>query len=82
MSDNLRIGIPSKGRLMGRVMSEAMPGGKLPKIVTRLRQSAPHASGLRTVLAYQRVGKTRYFEAGGFPGRTVGLPSSAKSAGR
>jgi hypothetical protein len=78
----LRFTVASKGRLMGRVMSEAMPGGKPPKIITRVRQSMPHASGQRTVLAYQRVGKTRYFDSAGFPGRTVGLPSSRRTAAR
>jgi hypothetical protein len=29
--------------------------------------------GLRTVVNMQLVGKTRYFDAAGFPGRTTGL---------
>ena len=33
----------------------------------------PAAGGIRTVLDYQLVGNTRYFDAAGFPGRTVGL---------
>jgi len=36
-------------------------------------RSAPAEGGLRTVLDYQVVGTTRYFDAAGFPGRTVGL---------
>jgi hypothetical protein len=42
--------------------------------------SEPTSAGLRTVLETQRVGDTRYFDAAGFPGRTVGL--SAKAAQR
>ena len=42
-------------------------------IETRTMQSEPAANGLRTVLNYQQVGSTRYFDAAGFPGRTVGL---------
>jgi hypothetical protein len=35
--------------------------------------SDPSPNGLRTVINAQRVGETRYFDAAGFPGRTVGL---------
>ena len=31
------------------------------------------AEGLATQLDVQSVGDTRYFDAGGFPGRTIGL---------
>jgi hypothetical protein len=34
------------------------------------------------VLNYQIVGKTRYFDAAGFPGRTVGLVDKARAAER
>jgi hypothetical protein len=44
------------------------------------------ADGLRTVLDYQVVGDTKYFDAAGFPGRTVGLMAEpahhAQSAAR
>jgi hypothetical protein len=33
----------------------------------------PDANGLKTVLKYQVVGETRYFDAAGFSGKTVGL---------
>jgi hypothetical protein len=36
-------------------------------------RSEPAANGLRTILNLQQVGSTRYFDAAGFPGRTVGL---------
>ena len=35
--------------------------------------SRPAANGLKTVLEYQQVGGTRYFDSAGYPGRTVGL---------
>jgi len=78
----LGLQIRAKGRLVGRVMSEAMPGGRMPKIRAHTRQSPPSASGLRTVLNYQIVGKTRYFDAAGFPGRTVGLVDKARATER
>jgi hypothetical protein len=68
------LGIHAKGRLVGRVVTEAMPGGKVPAYVSRTLRSKPGKNGLQTVLRYQAVGKARYFDAGGFPGLTVGLP--------
>jgi hypothetical protein len=62
-----------KGELIGRVMSEAMPNGKTPKAFSGVTKSQAAANGLRTVLNFQRVGSQRYFDAAGFPGRTVGL---------
>lgn len=32
--------------------------------------------GVRTTLNYQQAGVTRYFDASGFAGRTVGLPDT------
>ena len=68
----LQLKIKAKGRLVGRVLSETMPGGQMPKYIAKTLRSAP-ANGLATVLNYQLVGDTRYFDAAGFPGRTVGL---------
>lgn len=65
--------IPAKGTLVGRVIAEAMPGGGAPPHETMILRSDPSETGLRTVLQYQVVGSTRYFDAAGFPGRTVGL---------
>jgi hypothetical protein len=65
--------IAPHGKLLGRVVAEAMPGGKLPAFVRKRRASAPAVGGLRTRLDYQAVGSVRYFDAAGFPGRTVGL---------
>jgi hypothetical protein len=48
----------------------------------RTRRSEPDQNGLRTQLDYQRVGATRYFDAAGFPGRTVGLKEKTSTADR
>jgi len=61
------------GTLAGRILSEAFPGGTLPAVETETLRSAPGAGGLVTELQTQRVSDTRYFDAGGFKGRTVGL---------
>jgi hypothetical protein len=71
----LKLDIPGPGKLLGRVISEAMPGGLMPTVVSRIRRSAPSSHGLSTVLRYQQVGATRYFDVAGFPGRTLGLDS-------
>ena len=65
-----------KGKLLGRVLSEALPNGTLPEVSTRVVISDPAPNGLVTVLNMQMVGATRYFDAAGFPGRTVGLSST------
>src|SRR5690349_5040727 len=66
------------GRLLGRAMTEAMPNGATPKASSDSVKSEPAANGLRTVLRLQRVGAQRYFDAAGFPGRTVGLDAEGK----
>jgi len=69
----LGLRLPATGKLIGRVISEAMPGGVVPPHTVKSVRSEPAENGLRTVLDYQVVGTTRYFDAAGFPGRTVGL---------
>ncbi|HSM96002.1 MAG TPA: alkaline phosphatase family protein, partial [Rhizomicrobium sp.] len=69
----LGLDTPSKGSLRGRVAGEALKGGKKVTVTKGWQASAPATSGQKTVLEYQRVGGTRYFDAAGFPGRTVGL---------
>jgi arylsulfatase A-like enzyme len=78
------LGLPvrNKGTLTGRVMNEALLGGATPRFVLLTKRSAPAANGLRTVLLYQQVGGTLYFDAAGFPGRTLGLPEEAKPNAR
>ena len=73
LANILKLDIPSKGKLAGRVLSEAMPGGKASKFVTGTKKSAPGLNGLRTMIKYQSVGQTTYFDVAGFPGRSVGL---------
>jgi arylsulfatase A-like enzyme len=70
----LGLKIKDNGKLIGRVLTETMPGGATPRYVVRVMRSGPAAGGIRTVLDYELVGNTRYFDAAGFPGRTLGLP--------
>jgi hypothetical protein len=68
----IHLHLPANGKLVGRAFVEAMPGGAMP-IVTHGMLSSPPANGLTTTLRYQKVGTTRYLDAAGFAGRTVGL---------
>jgi hypothetical protein len=72
------------GKLVGRVMTEAMPNGATPQAYAGTVKSKPSANGLRTVLNFQRVGTQRYFDTAGFPGRTLGLEAeeNKKTAGK
>ena len=75
----------ANGHLVGRAMTEAMPNGATPKASSDTIKSEPAANGLRTVLNLQRVGAQRYFDAAGFPGRTVGIEpdiGKQKTAGK
>lgn len=70
----LNLQLKPLGRLTGRVMNEALVGQ--PDTVgakSFTMESKPAENGLKTVLKYQTVGKTRYFDVAGFPGRTLGL---------
>src|SRR5499425_2594163 len=86
MAKLLGLPLPATGQLVGRVITEALRGGAPVNSTKALLRSGPSEPGLRTVLQYQTVGRTRYFDAAGFPGRTVGLqygPSaSAPATGR
>jgi hypothetical protein len=76
---------PGVGGLQGRVMSEALPNGIVPKSADGTITSKPAASGLQTVVKFQRVLSQRYFDVAGFPGRTVGLDAESgkqKTAGK
>jgi predicted AlkP superfamily pyrophosphatase or phosphodiesterase len=64
------------GRLVGRVLTEALPDGVVPNASDWVVISEPAANGLSTVLNMQEVGEARYFDAAGFPGRTVGLTAA------
>jgi hypothetical protein len=76
----LQLKIPAKGKLVGRVIGEALPGGKDPQVAGHVLRSKPAEGGLETVLEYQSVGATKYFDAAGFPGRTVGLTAAQTAA--
>jgi predicted AlkP superfamily pyrophosphatase or phosphodiesterase len=73
LANLLHLTIPPKGHLVGRVMTEAMPGGTEPVFVSRVLKSAAAENGLVTELHFQMVGNTTYFDEAGFVGRTVGL---------
>jgi Type I phosphodiesterase / nucleotide pyrophosphatase len=73
------------GGLTGRVMSEALPNGIVPKFADGTISSKPDANGLKTIVKFQRVLSQRYFDVAGFPGRTLGLDAQAgkqKTAGK
>jgi hypothetical protein len=75
----------ASGGLIGRVMSEALPRGVIPKTFDGKIVSKPAANGLQTIVKFQRVQSQRYFDAAGFPGRSVGLEAEdgkQKTAGK
>jgi len=76
IAELMHFDVSDKGKLLGRVLSEALPDGRLPEVVSKVVMSAPAANGLTTVLNMQVVGETRYFDAAGFPGRTLGLSAT------
>jgi len=80
LAQTLGLQIKGHGKLIGRVLTETMPGGTTPRYVAGVMRSEPAAGGIRTVLNYQLVGNTRYFDAAGFPGRTLGLPDKNVTA--
>jgi hypothetical protein len=76
----LKLDLPVRGRLQGRILSEALKAG--PKNVafeTKSMKSEPASNGQVTELNYQIVGKTKYFDAAGFPGRSIGIDAANDS---
>jgi arylsulfatase A-like enzyme len=69
------ITLAPKGRLTGRVITEALNGGTEPAVSSRTIASTPAENGNVTLLNVQQVGEQRYFDAAGFAGRVVGLKS-------
>jgi arylsulfatase A-like enzyme len=69
----LGISLTGPGTLKGRVVEEALAGGKEPKVEKRTLVSDKTPGGFQTILNEQQVGDTKYFDAAGLPGRTVGL---------
>jgi Type I phosphodiesterase / nucleotide pyrophosphatase len=68
--------LADKGKLVGRPLSETLPNGALPDVTSRVVKSEPAPNGITTVVDMQMVGTARYYDAAGFPGRTVGLSST------
>jgi hypothetical protein len=69
----LGLKLPDKGKLTGRVLTEALLNGAAAWPHRLEQRSAPDEAGRVTVLKYQTVGSARYFDAAGYPGRTLGL---------
>jgi arylsulfatase A-like enzyme len=67
------IELPAKGKLKGRVITEALVGGANVNSAKHTIQSQPAENGARTILNFQQVGEQRYFDAAGFAGKAVGL---------
>jgi arylsulfatase A-like enzyme len=67
------IELKPKGKLKGRVISEALAGGGEVNVSRRTIQSDPAENGVRTILNLQQVGNAVYFDAAGFAGKVVGL---------
>ncbi len=77
IAELMHLDVSDKGKLIGRVLTETLPNGALPDVTSRVVTSDPAPNGLTTVINMQMVGATRYFDAAGFPGRTVGLSATA-----
>jgi arylsulfatase A-like enzyme len=71
----LGLKIADRGQLTGRVLGEGLPNGAVPSAQSSAMRSEPDAAGHVTMLLMQSVGAIRYFDAGGYPGRTLGLPA-------
>jgi len=77
IAEVMHLDLGDKGKLVGRVLIETLPNGAITDVGSRVITSEPAPNGLATVVDMQVVGDTRYFDAAGFPGRTVGLSSTA-----
>ena len=71
----LGLKLSKKGDLIGRVLTESLKEGnhQTPEVKQLTRISERAKNGLQTVLLVQTIGNSMYFDAAGFPGRTVGL---------
>ncbi len=74
MARILGLKIHDVGKLVGRVLTEAMPNGARPRWKLGREASPPDAAGRVTVVQTQTMSDgSRYLDAAGYPGRTVGL---------
>ncbi len=71
----LGLKVADKGKLIGRVLTEALPNGAMPTVQAHVERSQPDTLGHVTALATQTANNTRYFDTAGYPGRTLGLPA-------
>jgi hypothetical protein len=62
-----------RGNLVGRVITESLRGGRVPRMSSRTLEAHGHAGDVKTRLNYSTVDGVRYFDAGGTAGRTLGL---------
>jgi Type I phosphodiesterase / nucleotide pyrophosphatase len=75
----LKLEIPHKGNLLGRVLKEALLNGPATvQSADTKKASTPAKNGMQTVLLLQKVGDTSYFDAAGFPGWSVGLETDER----
>jgi hypothetical protein len=65
--------MPAKGTLTGRVLTEALAGGRSVDAAAHEEHSAPAANGFITSLKVQEAAGKRYYDAAGGPGRTLGF---------
>ena len=76
MAELLGLKLSGQGTLAGRVLTEALrahASEPLPVAVPGVKESPPSTTGLKTVLRTQTLGGHTYYDAAGFPGRTLGL---------
>jgi arylsulfatase A-like enzyme len=80
----LGLDLTAKGKLVGRVASEALAGGARMAHTRGSVRSKPTPDGFYTQLDYQEAGGAQYFDAAGMPGRVFGVdpkpPSPASAA--
>lgn len=70
----LKLKLSHQGKLVGRVLTEALVGGTDSiKFKSQVLESPVAKNGLKTILKYQILEGWRYLDTAGFPGRTLGL---------
>jgi len=66
--------IPASGSLQGRVIREALKGGPLfTPFIPRLKVSSPTQAGGRTIMLFQTIGDSDYFDAACFDTAAAGI---------
>ncbi|MEJ0008819.1 MAG: alkaline phosphatase family protein [Steroidobacteraceae bacterium] len=75
----LDLHIPARGKLQGRILEEALPGGRERPMKSRTTVATGSSNDLKTMLRQQVIGDTVYNDVAGFANRTVGLRPAASS---